>query len=307
MATSETPQTVPLGEEGDPCPECGSPLAADQRYCLECGSRRGGQRVPFSEMRAGRNQAHGPAAAAAAPPTARPGEWTPLAGIGLVALIALILVAGVLIGRGSGGSSDETPQVVRVDEGAGGREAVSQTASDSTGEFKSDWPAGKEGFTIELGVLTKDSATPADVSAAEEDATAKGAPDVGVLDSDAFESLPPGNYMVYSGEFDGRAEAQDALKDLKADFPDARVVRVAREVTAARSAPAPQTGGGASGGEAPAAEEVRRDELQELENLSGDDYVKKSKKLADETKIEGAPPPKDNKAPGGGSQAIEIK
>jgi SPOR domain len=306
MATTETPQTVPLGEEGDPCPECGSPLAADQRYCLECGSRRGGQRVPFSEMRASRNQAKGPTAAAAAPATARAGEWTPLAGIGLVALIALILVAGILIGRGSGGSSDEAPQVVRVDEGSGGGQAVPETASDSTGEFKSDWPAGKEGFTIELGVLAKDGATPADVSAAKEDAAAKGAPDVGVLDSDAFESLPPGNYMVYSGEFDSRADAQDALKDLKADFPDARVVEVAREVRATRNAAGPKTGG-AGGGEAPAAEQVQREDLQELENLSGDDYVKRSKKLADETKVEGTPPPKDNKAPGGGSQAIEIK
>jgi SPOR domain len=306
MATTEIPQAVPLGEEGDPCPECGSPLAADQRYCLECGSRRGGQRVPFSEMRAGRNQPQSPAAAAAPPPTERAGEWTPLAGIGLVALIAVILVAGILIGRGSSGSSDEAPQVVRVDEGAGGGQAVSQTPSDSTGEFKSDWPAGKEGFTIELGVLAKDGATPADVSAAKEDAAAKGAPDVGALESDAFESLPPGNYVVYSGEFDSRAEAQDALKDLKADFPDARVVQISREARTARNAPAPQTGG-SSGGEAPAAGQVQRDELQELENLSGEDYVKRSKKLADETKIEGTPPPKDNKAPGGGSQAIEIK
>ncbi len=36
-----------LGEHGEPCRGCGAPLAADQRYCLNCGLRRGEPRVDF--------------------------------------------------------------------------------------------------------------------------------------------------------------------------------------------------------------------------------------------------------------------
>ena len=31
------------------CSGCGHPMATDQRYCLECGTRRGGPRVDFDE------------------------------------------------------------------------------------------------------------------------------------------------------------------------------------------------------------------------------------------------------------------
>ena len=31
------------------CPSCGAQMAADQRYCLECGLRRGDPRLPFMD------------------------------------------------------------------------------------------------------------------------------------------------------------------------------------------------------------------------------------------------------------------
>ena len=34
---------------GEQCPSCGKPMATDQRYCLECGSRRGDPRLPFMD------------------------------------------------------------------------------------------------------------------------------------------------------------------------------------------------------------------------------------------------------------------
>jgi hypothetical protein len=43
-------EPAPLGPEGDSCSACGAPLAADQRYCLECGERRTAARVPFTEV-----------------------------------------------------------------------------------------------------------------------------------------------------------------------------------------------------------------------------------------------------------------
>ncbi len=43
------PQPV-LGLHGEPCASCGAPLAADQRYCLSCGTRRAGSRLPFRDI-----------------------------------------------------------------------------------------------------------------------------------------------------------------------------------------------------------------------------------------------------------------
>ena len=50
MATTEQIRMSTLGKNGEPCANCGSPLAADQRYCLECGTRRGGPRIPFEQQ-----------------------------------------------------------------------------------------------------------------------------------------------------------------------------------------------------------------------------------------------------------------
>lgn len=47
--------------------------------------------------------------------------------------------------------------------------------------------------------------------------------------------------------------------------------------------------------------------VRALEQASGEAYVKRSRKLPTTTVLPGKPPPKDNKPPGGGSNAIEIK
>ena len=66
--------TQVLGEAGETCRECGAPLAADQRYCLNCGRRRGEPRVDFQHLsRCGRGERQrqrpaGPSGAEAAPP-----------------------------------------------------------------------------------------------------------------------------------------------------------------------------------------------------------------------------------------------
>src|SRR5690348_9406724 len=46
-ATRELPASP--GESGDRCTACGSPLIHDQRYCVECGERRGQSRFPVTQ------------------------------------------------------------------------------------------------------------------------------------------------------------------------------------------------------------------------------------------------------------------
>jgi hypothetical protein len=93
-----------LGDEGDACAECGAGLATDQRYCLNCGTRRGAARLDYEPMLFGNAAAAaGPAMAAAGPgasgriPAVR--EWNPITAVGAIAVLGVMLLLGVLIGR----------------------------------------------------------------------------------------------------------------------------------------------------------------------------------------------------------------
>src|SRR4051794_38289763 len=88
-----------LGEEGDACESCGSVLATDQRYCLNCGARRSGPRTDY-ETRLAANGASAAAmngAGLARAPAMR--EWSPITVVGTVAVLGVMLLLGVLIGK----------------------------------------------------------------------------------------------------------------------------------------------------------------------------------------------------------------
>jgi hypothetical protein len=135
----------------EPCPHCGTPLALDQRYCLECGAPR----TYLSGMLLDRLRA--PAVAQAAPgqplqppmggvgagppagpppaPTASGGStWQRGSVLTLIASIGVLLLAmgvGVLIGRSGGSSSGgSAPQIVTVPAAASG--AASTTTTPTT-------------------------------------------------------------------------------------------------------------------------------------------------------------------------------
>jgi hypothetical protein len=97
---------------GDSCSSCGVHLAADQRYCVECGQSRGAPRLPPFPGSAGSLDAQAPPAD---PPPAgsrsgRPATWGPLnvTVIAVIGALFLAMAVGVLIGRsdqtGSAGS-----------------------------------------------------------------------------------------------------------------------------------------------------------------------------------------------------------
>jgi hypothetical protein len=111
---------------GDTCANCGAPLAADQRYCVECGERRGKAR--FSSM---------PSAASA------PAEVTTLASPGLrrfslssgatllagIATLLLAMGVGVLIGHNGSTSAKNAGAPVTIVGGAGGAAASAATTA----------------------------------------------------------------------------------------------------------------------------------------------------------------------------------
>ena len=98
--TTESPQR-PTGLE--PCEECGSPLDAQQRYCVECGARRGNGANPASRYFAtmskrARRPVAGPAKR---PPASR------AAAVGFFALLPIAVALGVVVGRSDSGGGDE--------------------------------------------------------------------------------------------------------------------------------------------------------------------------------------------------------
>jgi hypothetical protein len=167
-----------------------------------------------------------------------------------------MLLIGVLLGRGTDDSSDSKPQVVTVSSETGGSAEASSPSSNATGApsspesnappttgtgtpsgsggetVASDWPTGKEGWTVQLATLPKDGTSAADVESTRQSYSDEGTKDVGVLDTDLYPSLLPASYVIYSGVFDSRADAQAALKKLGTKAPGAAVVEVSSQAPA---------------------------------------------------------------------------
>jgi hypothetical protein len=146
----------------DRCSACGVPLAADQRYCVECGQRRGASRLPFAEdLVQSERQAPG------SPLRARRPRWSVNSTV--IACIGTLLLAmgiGVLIGRSGTGSSVESAarpsvQIVTVPgAGAGAATATSTQSSTSTGTTKSAGASNGAASTKSAGTAAKQTVAP---------------------------------------------------------------------------------------------------------------------------------------------------
>ncbi len=235
MSTTETMQMPTLGQAGEPCAGCGAPLAADQRYCLNCGQRRAGPRVDYQRYlapgpeHAAPQAAEPPQATATSQPISTPEpsrperDFAPLAAVGGIAVLGLMLLVGVLIGRGTESPSTSPPQVITVGGSGDGETASAGTGGSSTA------PGSKEA---------------AGKSNGKNDTGAK----------------------AVAGGLTGEAARQS-------------------EDTVQAS----------------------KDDLEALNEQSGESYEETVKKLPDKIATPGKPPPTDNKAPGGGGGALTIE
>jgi hypothetical protein len=111
-------------------------MAADQRYCLECGQRRGDPRLPFMDAVVFMDAVKQPRNAAPPPPP-RQKKLRMTANASLIAGIATLILAigvGVLIGRsgdsGTSSAANATPQIIKV---GGGNEAETESTGTETG------------------------------------------------------------------------------------------------------------------------------------------------------------------------------
>jgi len=180
------------------CPRCGADLAAEQDWCLECGSevtvhRRSGSRGPSPSLRR----------------ALVAGAVVVVAGVGLVALL----------GRGGGGDAAPTA-TERAQEPAqappGGRTTPgAQTTQPAPAEEDGDarvptWPADEEAYTVVLLSTT-------DRAAAESRTLplVRNGADAGVLRSDEYEGFRPGSWVVWRGRYQRLFKAEEALRLLR--------------------------------------------------------------------------------------------
>jgi hypothetical protein len=239
-----------------------------------------------SFLLAGPQAASAPAASApSAPPgspkgsdedsaSRRSATLTGLAGIGL---LLLAMGVGVLIGRaGNSKGGTSAPQVITVGS-VGGSAAATSSATEAT--FTSDWPAGTTGYTVQLQNLPSSSSVAA-VEAAKSAASGKGASAVGALKAEEFSSLTSSSFVIYSGDYKKKSEAEKAKAGLTASFPAAKVIEVSNRSGGSEPAAETKTGSGKGVGEslnnpAPAST------LKSLKGAKGKSYEEKSKNLPD--------------------------
>ena len=270
----------------EPCASCGAPLADDQRYCLECGERRA---PTSSALLAGPTPGGGAQPAPIGPPPSGPpaaGQLAPAgagarsgSAVAVIAGVGVLLLAmgvGVLIGRsGSPRQSAAPAQVISVGSASG---APTSTNASAPPAFSDDWPAGTSGYTVQLQTLPQSGTPVSAIEAAKAAASAKGAKGVGALKSEDFSSLTAGSYVIYSGVYHKKAEAQKALRGMKTSFPGASVISVSSGGSHASSKAAGESAGASGGGSSlshPAPPSV----VQNLSKKKGKSYEEESKNL----------------------------
>jgi predicted nucleic acid-binding Zn ribbon protein len=117
-------------QSSEMCPSCGAAMATDQRYCLECGQRRGDPRLPFMDAVVLMDAVKRPPQAPPPPPKKKRSSVSPnaalIAGVGT---LLLALGIGVLIGRSGHQEVAQTSAPAQVITVGGSGDAGGATAS----------------------------------------------------------------------------------------------------------------------------------------------------------------------------------
>ena len=211
MSSVETPPSPTPVERR--CPRCDAQLSAEQEWCLQCGAAVGTR-------------------------IAEPRGWrASVAVVGV--LLALALIAVVLaiaeLSRDAEGIEEVpvnatptpaasatpgvTPSPAPGEEGGATPSPAptpSTTPSPDTGGAApsaglTPWPEGRTAYTI----VVNSSGTREDAERLAGEVAAKGVPDVGVIDSDDFESLGPDSFVVFAGIYENEEQAQQALSRVR--------------------------------------------------------------------------------------------
>jgi hypothetical protein len=204
------------------CPRCGSPHGVDQEYCLECGYRLRPAGGVLGQLAATWQERFG----------WYPGDWIWRVLLGFVIAVAGATAAIVLADAGAKNktivATEGGPAHAPTTAPATATVALPSVPSESsTGPPVTPtapppavttaptlgrliaWPAGRSGYTVVLESLPAGTGRSLAFARARSVSRA-GLQQVGVLDSSRYSSLHPGYYVVFSGIYASRPEAERA-------------------------------------------------------------------------------------------------
>jgi hypothetical protein len=143
------------GAVGDRCANCQAQLAPDQRYCVNCGDRRG--RARFSPETLAAHSAPAAAEAPTPPPQHRPRFSSAATLVAGVATLLIALGVGVLIGHDSNTTSARQPasQIITVGGGSSSGAAANTTAASGATSATAVTHSSKKAKTTVVHVTQK--------------------------------------------------------------------------------------------------------------------------------------------------------
>jgi hypothetical protein len=217
------------------CPRCGSLRAEDQRYCLECGLQLPPVTGALPRLRRSWIRRLG----------WYPGDWV------WVSLLTLAVAAAGTAGaivvtekRDSGNRTLTAIASVPVLEPTAVPTATTPAPGDTTTlptapepttpapargrNGRTVWPKNANGWTIVLVSYPKVNGRPSALTTASK-AAKSGLPQVGILDSGGFASLQPGYFVVFTGIYGSKSDADAAVATTRqAGFGGAYSRQIAR-------------------------------------------------------------------------------
>ena len=210
MASEAAERRTAIAAADTTCPRCGAVRAADDRYCLDCGLRL-------------------PVIAGAVPTLRRgwlrrlgwyPGDWVWLSLLTLLVAAAGAATAIVITDR----QRSNDPVVLTANPAVSvGEPAVPQSTSPATVNTATlpaapepgapapkngrlEWPVNVNGWTIVLVSYPKASGRQTALATATRAAKAN-LRQVGIIDSAGYASLQPGYFVVFSGIYAAKLDA----------------------------------------------------------------------------------------------------
>lgn len=133
---------APVPSESSTCPNCSTPLVADQRYCLSCGHPVSPVRLAFLDVLDSERQPQLPAGAVSATPVAYATAYEPAAGppwlrryaplFSVLSVLILAMIAGLLVGHWVTQSKAGTGTTIVKVEGLAGAAPTAAAGASST-------------------------------------------------------------------------------------------------------------------------------------------------------------------------------
>jgi hypothetical protein len=204
------------------CPRCGAAREPEQEFCLECGLKLPTTTGTLARVRRGWVKRIG----------WYPGDWvwTTLLALLVAALGATVAIVSTTDAKSSNtGSTFAAPlptvpvtspspaplPTVNTSTLPTAPEPTSTSAKPTPkppAAGRTPWPAGRTGWTVVLESLP--ATTSGQKSAQQRAARAAqgGLPEVGILVSSRYSTLHPGYFVIFSGIYDSRSEAESTLR-----------------------------------------------------------------------------------------------